>query len=164
MHQEIDSLLAGRVPTIEDYHQLKYTRNVMGEAMRIYPPLYMIARESLDRFQLGEYSIPGKTLILMSPYLMHRDPRFFNQPEKFDPHGWEEHNRNAKSKYEYYPFSMGPRACIGQPFAWLEGILVLATISQKWQLKLVPGHPVEMDQLLNLRPRHGMMMRIHKRK
>lgn len=163
LHQEIDQLLGGRLPTMEDYHKLTYTRMVMGESMRLYPPLYLVAREALDDFSLGEYRIPKGTLVLVSPYLMQRDKRFFIDPDQFSPHNWGEHEKSTKSKYEYFPFSMGPRACIGQPFAWLEGILALATIGQHWRLELVPGHRVELDQVLNLRPKFGMKMRVFRR-
>ena len=100
----------------------------------------------------------------MSPYLIHHDPRFYKDPEKFDPHAWDHHSHGLNSKYEYFPFSRGPRSCIGEPFAWMQGVLVLAMIAQFWQIKLVPGHPVELLPLINLRPKHGMMMTLHRRK
>lgn len=163
MHEELARELGGKIPTMEDYHQLTYTRMVMGESMRLLPPLYMIAREALEDFSIDKYTIPGGSLVLMSPYLLQRDTRFFPTEEKFDPHAWAAQEKSSKSKYAYFPFSKGPRACIGQPFAWLEGILTLATVGQTWRFELVPGHPVELDQVLNLRPKHGMKMKVCRR-
>jgi cytochrome P450 len=108
--------------------------------------------------------VPGGTIVLMSPFLIHRDSRFHPQPGQFNPHSWAERPGEQHPKYEYLPFSEGPRSCIGQHYAWLEGIMVLASIAQSWRIHLVPGHPVEMAQLLNLRPKYGMMMQLHRRK
>lgn len=163
LHEELDRVLQGRMPTVEDVEQLKYTRTVFGESMRFYPPSYVIARQAIDDFSIGEYTVPGGSMILTSPYLIHHDTRFRSNPEKYDPHAWAQHQQDAKSKYEYFPFGAGPRSCIGQNFAWMEGILLLATIAQSWKVKLVPGHPVEFLQLINLRPKHGMLMELEKR-
>ena len=132
--------------------------------MRIYPPIYLITRQALEDFPIDKYIVPGGSIILISPYLIHHDPRFHPEPETFNPQAWNEHTQGQRSKYEYFPFSRGPRACIGEPFAWLEGMLVLATLARSWRMKLVPGHPVELLQLINLRPRYGMMMELHRRK
>lgn len=164
LHVELEHILQGRIPTVEDIPQLKYTRMVFGEAMRIFPPSWVLARQAINDFQIDRYTIPGGTLILMSPYLIHHDSRFHADPDKFNPYAWDEHSRNQSSKYEYFPFGGGPRACIGQSFAWMEGVLTLATIAQFWQIKLVPEHPVELLQGINLRPKHGMMMTLHQRK
>ena len=164
LHEELDLLLNGRIPTVEDYSKLKYTRMVFGESMRMYPPSYVIPRQAVEDFPIDKYIVPRGTIILMSPYLIHHDPRFHPDPEKFSPHAWDEHSHSLNSKYEYFPFSRGPRSCIGEPFAWMQGILVLATIAQSWRIKLVPGHPVELLPLINLRPKYGMMMTLHRRK
>ena len=164
LHEELDRVLKGRLPTAEDIPQLKFTRMVFGESMRIYPPSYVIPRQALEDFPIDKYIVPGGTIILMSPYLIHHDSRFHPDPEKFNPHAWEEHSQGQNSKYEYFPFSRGPRACIGEPFAWMQGILVLASIAQLWRIKLVPDHPVKLLPLINLRPRYGMMMTLHCRK
>ena len=132
--------------------------------MRLYPPSYVIPRQAVEDFPIDKYIIPGGSIILLSPYLIHHDPRFHPDPKKFDPHAWDNHSHGLNSKYEYFPFSRGPRSCIGEPFAWMQGILVLATIAQFWHMKLVPGHPVELLPLINLRPKHGMMMTLHRRK
>jgi len=164
LHEELDRVLNGRLPTVHDIAQLKFTKMVFGESMRLYPPSYVIPRQAVEDFPIDKYIIPGGSIILLSPYLIHHDPRFHPDPEKFDPHAWDDHSHGMNSKYEYFPFSRGPRSCIGEPFAWMQGILVLATIAQFWHMKLVPGHPVELLPLINLRPKHGMMMTLHRRK
>jgi len=164
LHEELDRVLEGRVPTAEDVANLKYTRMVLGESMRMFPPSYVIPRQALEDFPIDKYVVPRGTIILMSPYLIHHDSRFHTNPEKFDPRAWDKHSRSANSKYEFFPFSRGPRACIGEPFAWMQGILVLASIAQFWRIKLAPGHPVEMLPLMNLRPKYGMLMTLHRRK
>lgn len=164
LHNELDTVLNGRIPTAEDIAQLKYTRMVFGESMRMFPPSWVLAREALNDFSIDKYIIPGGTLILMSPYLIHHDPRFHDDPEKFDPYSYDKHSRSINAKYEYFPFGGGPRACIGQSFAWMEAILALAIIGQSWNIRLAPGHTVEMLQGINLRPKYGMMMTLHERK
>ena len=164
LHEELDRVLNGRVPTTEDIAQLKYTRMVFGESMRIYPPSYVIPRQALEDFPIDKYIIPRGTIILTSPYLIHHDSRFHPDPEKFNPHAWDKRSHGMNSKYEYFPFSRGPRSCIGEPFAWMQGIIVLASIAQFWRIKLVPDHPVELLPLINLRSKYGMMMTLHRRK
>ena len=164
LHEELDRVLQGRFPTAEDITHLKYTRMVFGESLRLYPPSYLIPRQALEDFSIDKYIVPRGTIILMSPYLIHHDDRFHPNPEKFNPHAWDKHSHCLNAKYEYFPFSRGPRSCIGEPFAWMHGILVLATIAQLWRIKLVPDHPVELLPLINLRSRYGMMMTLHRRK
>lgn len=159
-HKELDRELKGRTPTVEDVTKLPFTRKVMTESMRMFPPTYVLPRQSVEDFQVDEYIIPKGSMILMSQYLIHRDQRFYKDPEVFNPHRWDSVD---PQRYEYFPFSGGPRTCIGEPLAWMEGILALATVGQSWKLKLVPDHPVELLQLLNLRPKYGMLMTVHKR-
>lgn len=162
LHAELDEVLNGRMPSIDDYNKLKYTRLVFEEAMRLYPPIYVIAREALDDYPIGEFSIPKGSIVLMSPYIMHRDVRYHSNPETFNP--WASTlKKGGHGKYEYFPFSAGPRSCIGQHYAWLEGVLVLAAVAQKFKARLVPGHKVELAQLINLRPKNGLKMALHKR-
>lgn len=164
LHEELDRVLQGRIPTLEDYPQLKFTQMVFKESMRMYPPIYIIARQTLEDFSLSEYIVPSRTIVLMSPYLIHRDSRFYPKPDEFNPHAWAERAGGQESRYTYFPFSVGPRSCIGQHYAWLEGVLVLASIAQFWRIALVPDHPVELAQLLNLRPKYGMRMKLERRK
>ncbi|HEU4904396.1 MAG TPA: cytochrome P450, partial [Flavisolibacter sp.] len=163
LHKELDSVLQGRIPTAADVPRLPFTRMVFAESLRLYPPSYIIPRQALKEFTIDQYVIPGGTIMLMSPYLIHRDSRFHSNPEKFNPWSWENHSHNQNPKYAFFPFGGGPRSCIGEPFAWMEGSLVLATIAQLWQLQIVPNHPVKFLQLINLRPKHGMKMILHQR-
>lgn len=163
LHAELDTVLQGRLPAMQDYPQLKFTRRVFEESMRLYPPIYIISRQAVEDFPIGDYIIPAGSIVLMSPYLIHRDPRFYKDPDQFNPHSWDERPSGASNRYEYIPFSVGPRSCIGQHYAWLEGVMVLASLAQSWRFRLAPGHPVELAQLLNLRPRHGMKMVVHQR-
>lgn len=163
LHEEIDRVLNGRIPTADDIPQLKYTRMVFGESMRVYPPSYIIPRQALEDFQIGNYIVPGGSIILMSPYLIHHDSRFHPDPEKFNPHAWDQHSNGTHSKYEYFPFSGGPRACIGEPFAWMQAILVLASIARFWRIKPTTDHPVELLQRINLRPKNGIIMTLYRR-
>ncbi|MBC6366461.1 cytochrome P450 [Algoriphagus sp. AK58] len=164
LHEELEQVLQGRLPTIEDYPNLKFTRSVFAESMRLYPPIYIIARQALTDFSIGNFTIPRDTIVLMSPYLIHHDPRFHRNPDLFNPYSWYDRPLGQLPKYEYFPFSEGPRSCIGQQYAWLEGVMVLASIAQSWQFSLDSQHRVEIAQLLNLRPKNGMMMQIHRRK
>jgi cytochrome P450 len=164
LYEEVDLVLNKRMPTAEDFAKLKYTRMVFGESMRIYPPSYVIPRQAVEDFPIDKYVVPRGSIVLMSPYLIHHDSRFHPDPEKFNPHAWDKHSHSQNSKYEYFPFSRGPRSCIGEPFAWMQGILVLATVARSWRIKLVPDHPVKLLPLINLRPKYGMMMMPHRRK
>ena len=163
LHKELDSVLNGRSPVAEDIPNLKYCRMVFGESMRLYPPSYVIPRQAIGDFAIDKYIVPRGSIVLMSPYLVQRDPRFYADPEKFDPCEWDKHTHGLNSKYEYFPFSRGPRSCIGEPFAWMLGTLAIASVAQSWRLKLVPGHPVELLPLINLRPKYGMKMTLHRR-
>ena len=164
LHNELNSVLGRRLPGAEDIPNLKYTRMVFGESLRLYPPSYVIPRQTLEDLPLGKYIIPRGSIVLVSPYLIHHDSRFHPDPERFDPCKWENHSQGLSSKYEYFPFSRGPRSCIGEPFAWMQGTTVLACVAQSWRLRHVPNHKVELLPLINLRPKYGMMMTVHDRK
>ncbi len=163
MQAEIDTVLAGRAANAEDWPKLRYTEMVLAEAMRMYPPAWIMGRRALHDYQIGEYFVPANSIILASPYIMHHDPRYYPDPDRFDPQRWTAEARESRPKFAYFPFGAGPRICIGEQFAWMEGVLLLATLAQKWQLRLVPGHPVEMQPLVTLRTKHGMRMTLHKR-
>ena len=163
LYRELDSVLGGRIPEADDIPRLKYTRMIFGESLRLYPPSYVIPRQALEDLPIDKYIIPRGSIILVSPYLIHHDPRFYPEPEKFDPHAWDKHSHGLNSKYEFFPFSRGPRSCIGEPFAWMQGTVVLAMIAQNWRFKHVPEHRVELLPLINLRPKYGMMMTLHRR-
>lgn len=163
--QEIDDVLSGRLPTPEDYPKLKYTEMVLSEAMRLYPPAWLIGRRVITECQVGDYTIPINSITFMSQYLMHRDERYFPEPEKFDPERWTAEAKEKRPKHSYFPFGGGPRQCIGESFAWMEGVLLIATIAQKWKLALVPGHKVEPQPMITLRAKNDIpMMALPRRK
>jgi cytochrome P450 len=163
MHAEIDSVLQGRLATVDDVERLTYTEMVFTEAMRLYPPVWVMGRRAVSGYKAGKYYVPAKSIILLSQYVIHHDERYYPEPEKFDPERWTPEARAGRPKYAYFPFGGGPRMCIGEQFAWMEGILLIATLAQSWKLRLVPGHPVKLQPLITLRPKHGMKMTIEKR-
>jgi cytochrome P450 len=162
MHQELDRELGGRLPNYEDLPRLTYTAMVLAESLRLYPPAWAMGRLSLEEFQLGDYHLPAGTTVLASQFVLHRDPRFFPDPLKFIP---ERHTPEAKLRTRgvYFPFGLGPRQCIGEAFAWMEGTLVLATLAQHWRLRHNPQHTVVPEPLFTLRPRGGMPMLLEAR-
>lgn len=163
LHAELDEVLGGRVPEFNDVAQLRYTEMVLAESMRLYPPAWAIGRLSLEDYAVGGYHIPAGSLILLSQYVMHRDARYYLEPERFDPLRWLPEAREARPQYAYFPFGGGPRRCIGESFAWMEGVLLIATLAQRWRLRLVPNHPVKTHPIITLRPKHGMLMTLEKR-
>ncbi len=163
LHEELDQVLNGRTPVPDDYSQLRYTEAVFSESMRLFPPAWGIGRMAVKEYEAGGYRIEPGDILLMSPYVVHRDPRWFSEPERFTPERWFAEPRTALRRFAYFPFGGGARVCIGEHFAWMEGVLLLATLAQRWKLRLKPGHPVEYRALLTLRPRHGMRMTVHAR-
>jgi cytochrome P450 len=164
LHEELDEVLeAGRRPTIEDVPKLLYTEMVLAEAMRLYPPAWAIGRLSLKDHEVGGYTIPARSLFILSPFVMHRDERYFPSSSRFDPERWTTQARESRPAYSYFPFGGGPRRCIGEGFAWMEGILLIATIARGWRMRLAANHPVETNPVITLRPKHGMRMTLSKR-
>jgi cytochrome P450 len=163
LHQEIDRVLEGRLPTFEDVAQLKYTEMVLAESMRLYPPAWALGRLAMNESEIGGYVVPKKSLVLMSQYVMHRDPRYFPEPLRFDPDRWTAEARESRPQFSYFPFGGGPRRCIGEGFAWMEGILLMATLAQQWQMRLVANHPVVLKPVITLRPKYGMRMTVIRR-
>lgn len=157
MHGEIDQVLEGRLPSFHDFPKLPYVEHVMAEAMRLYPPAWAIGRQARNDFTLGGYSIPAKSIILMSPYVTHRSADYWPNPTQFDPDRWSQQSGD-RPKFAYFPFGGGPRLCIGERFAWMEGVLLISAIAQKWKFKLASGQVVDTKPLITLRPRHGMKM------
>ena len=162
-HAEVDAVLGGRLPAVEDLPRLRYTEMVLAESMRLYPPAWAMGRRALRDFELGPYRLPARTTVLMSQYVMHRDPRYYPDPLRFDPERFTPEAKAGRPKLAYFPFGAGPRQCIGESFAWMEGVLALATIGQKWRLALAPGQKVEPQPLITLRPKHGLRMRVEPR-
>jgi len=162
-HEEIDRELQGRLPTHHDIPRLRYVEMVLAESMRLYPPAWAMGRYALEDFQLGDFFLPAKTTVLISQFVTHRDPRFFPDPMRFDPERFTPEAKARRMKFTYFPFGAGFRQCIGESFAWMEGVLLLATLGQRWRLTLHPGHPVEPEPLITLRPKYGMKMKALKR-
>jgi cytochrome P450 len=162
-HEEIDRELQGRLPTFDDIPRLRYAEMVLAESMRLYPPAWAMGRYAREDFQLGDFFLPAKTTVLMSQFITHRDPRFFPDPLRFDPERFTLEARSRRTKLTYFPFGAGVRQCIGESFAWMEGVLLLTTLAQKWKLRLVPGHRVEPEPLITLRPKYGMKMLVEPR-
>jgi cytochrome P450 len=164
LHDEIDGVLAGRLPTLNDVPCLQYTEMVFAEAMRLYPPAWILGRRAIGDYEVANYLLPAGSVIFMSPYVMHRDQRYFPDPVTFDPKRWASESRGLQPRFSYFPFGGGPRQCIGEAFAWMEGVLIIATLAQNWRMLLVPGHPVELQPLVTLRPKYGMRMTLERRK
>ena len=158
LHAELEEVLSGRPPTAEDLPRLRYTEMVLAEAMRLYPPAWILGRRALEAYEVGGYNIPRGSLVILSPYVMHRDPRFYPEPERFDPERWTPEARAARPQFSYFPFGGGPRRCIGEGFAWMEMVLVVATLAQRWRLRLAPGQRIEPQTGVTLRPRRGVLM------
>ena len=160
LHEELDRVLAGRLPTCDDLPRLRYAEMVIAESLRLYPPAWAMGRLSLNEFQLGDYRLPAGTTVLASQYILHRDPRFFPDPLCFRPERHTAESKASRAKGAYFPFGMGPRQCIGEAFAWMEGVLVLATLAQRWKLRHDPSHTVTPEPLFTLRPRGGIPMTV----
>ncbi len=163
LHEELARTLGGRPPGVEDLPHLKYTRMVLEESMRIYPPVWAIFRKAAEDDKIGGYHVPAKSSIVVSPYTMHRHPGFWESPEQFDPERFRAGSFEGRHRYAYLPFGGGRHLCLGNHFAMMEGQLILATIAQRYRLRLVPGHPVETQPGVTLRPRRGLMMTLEKR-
>jgi cytochrome P450 len=163
LHEELHGILAGRAPELADFERLPYLRAVVNETLRLYPAAYILARTSVAPCTIAGYDFPADTTMIMAQWVMHRDLRYFDDPEVFQPERWLNGLENRLPAGAYFPFGDGPRRCIGQGFALLESALVLATIAQKYRFKLVPGHPVIPDPLVTLRAKHGIRMTFHGR-
>jgi cytochrome P450 len=163
LHAELDQVLGGRQPTVEDLPALSYTSKVLHEAMRLYPPAWMLMRQAVEDHEIGGYQIGVGQRVLMFPYLMHRDERWWPEPERFDPDRWNDESESQRPKYAYVPFGAGPRMCIGENFAWMEAILVIAALAPRWRLRLAPGQTVVAEPRVNLRPKGGLPMRLEAR-
>jgi cytochrome P450 len=163
--EELGRVLGGRAPTVSDLPRLTYTEMILREAMRLYPPVWVIGRRALAAFRLGEYELPAGTNVLMSQLITQRDARYFPEPERFDPDRWRTNDpRNVSlPRFAYFPFGGGPRVCIGAGFALMEAILLLATIAQHFRLALAPGQTIEKLPSVTLRPKSGIRVILHRR-
>lgn len=164
LHAELDAVLdGGRLPTVEDLPQLRYTEMILAESMRLYPPAWVIGRLAIKDYAVDGYVAREGTLVLISQYVMHRDPRFFPEPLRFAPERFAPEAKEARPQYAYFPFGGGARRCIGEGFAWMEGTLIIAAIARRWRMRLVPGHAVVTHPRITLRAKHGIRMALEDR-
>ena len=165
-HEELDRVFPnGETPKPEDYLRLKFTEAVLAEAMRLFPPAWALGRLAIEEHEIGGYTIPKGGLVLASMFVMQRDERFWENAEHFQPERWLKENavKEAGQKFIYFPFGGGVRRCIGEQFAWMEGVLLLATLGRKWKLRLQPEQKIVLQPLMTLRSKYGMKMRIEVR-
>jgi cytochrome P450 len=155
---EVEAVLGGRPPSIEDLPRLAFIRSVLEETMRLYPPAWIIEREAMVEDRLGGYRVPRRSVVAMSPFMLHRNPRYWDRPDEFDPDRFSPGRAAPRPKYAYIPFGGGPRLCIGNAFAMMEAQIILAMVASEWSLDLAPGFSVELDPSVTLRPRRGLFM------
>lgn len=164
-HAEIDEVFNGKTPTPEDYAKLKFTEAILAESMRLFPPAWALGRLSIEEHELNGYKIPEKSLVLASMYVLQRDERFWEDADKFKPERFLSENaiKEASNKFIYFPFGGGVRRCIGEQFAWMEGVLLMATLGRKWKFKLNPTQKIVPQPMITLRSKYGMKMKLEKR-
>ncbi len=162
LHAELDSVLGSRAPTDDDVADLPFTRMVLAESLRLYPPAWLIGRVATEDHVAAGYRLRAGSLVVMSPWAVHRNPRYFRQPEEFDPDRWLPERQDGRPKFSYFPFGGGSRGCIGEGFALMECALVLASLAQRWKFRLA-GPPPRIDPSITLRPEHGMLVRVEAR-
>jgi cytochrome P450 len=176
LESEVDDVLGDRLPSMADLPRLQWTRAVLNEAMRIYPPVWTVARRALTPHTLLGHTVPADTTVMMSAWVVHRDSRWWPAPERFAPQRWVERAPDGsvdnltgtaltaeRPRFSYFPFGGGPRQCIGNEFALLEGTIVLATLARRWRLEPVPGHRVTPQAKIIVRPRGGLPMTVRAR-
>ncbi len=163
LHDELATVLDTRPPTMDDLPSLPYTRMVVDETLRLYPPSWISTRRAIEADTIGGYRIPANALIVMSPYVTHRRAADWPNPEGFDPERFALEESAARPRFAYFPFGGGPHLCIGQAFALVEAQLIVASIAQRYRLALTPGQQIEVAPLVTLRPKHGMLMHLNHR-
>ena len=160
LHAEIDAVLGGRLPTLDDMPQLEYTGMVLSESMRLYPPAWAMGREVVEDVSIGPYRLRKGTMVFFSQYIVQRDARWFPEPERFLPERFTAAAKAGRPRFAYFPFGGGGRQCIGEPFAWMEGTLALATLAQRWRVEIVPGQKIEVQPKITLRPKNGIRVKM----
>jgi cytochrome P450 len=163
LHEELGSVLGGKAPEVADLARLPYLDAVIDEVLRLYPPAYLLARLAIRPFRIGGHDFPPGETVLLSQWVMHRDPRYYDDPDAFRPERWLDGLADRLPPGAYFPFGDGPRRCIGQGFAMLESALVIATLAQRFRFRLAPGRNVATEPLVTLRPKQGIWMTIHSR-
>ncbi|MGE3909089.1 MAG: cytochrome P450 [Chloroflexota bacterium] len=163
LHQEVDTVLGGRTPTLNDLRALEYTSWVVQESMRLYPPAWVIERDTIATDEVGGYRLPPNSTVVLSQWVTHRHPDVWENPEGFDPERFSPKQSAGRHRFAYFPFGGGPRLCVGSNFAMMEMTLILAMIAGRYHLDLVPGHPVELEPVITLRPKHGILTTLRRR-
>ena len=164
LHEELAAVLGGRTPRSEDLSNLRYTRMVIDEAMRLYPPAHTLSRAPLTADEVLGERIPAGATVLIVPWMLHRKPSLWERADRFEPERFAPERAASRPRFAYIPFGAGPRICIGAAFALAEATLILATIAQRYRLHLKPGFPVEPQGLITLRPRYGLRMTLERRR
>jgi len=163
LHAELETVLGGRLPCAADLPRLQYTDRVIRETLRLYPPAWRIFRRTLEPFTVGEYTLPAGSNIVLSQWVTQRDPRWFTEPERFYPDRWSEEVAAKLPRFAYFPFGGGPRVCIGAGFAMMEATLLLATIAQRFRMRLGPNQLIEPLASITLRPKNGIRVELEER-
>jgi cytochrome P450 len=163
LHAEVDRVLGGRLPTVDDIPRLSYTEQVVAESMRLYPPAWLIGRRAIDDYKIDGYDVPARSVVVMSPYIVQRHARWFAEPERFYPERWTPEFKASLTPFAYFPFGGGARRCIGESFAWMELMLVVSTVAQHWRLRLVSGQQVTPQPVITLRVKNGLRMTLQHR-
>jgi len=164
LHAEIDQVLGDRPATLADLPQLRYTEMVFAESMRLYPPAWAMGRQATREIELGPYTLPAGTYFLFSQYILQRSAEYFPDPLRFEPERFTPEQKAARHRFAYFPFGGGGRQCIGEAFSWMEGVLLIATIAQCWNLRLLPGQRIEVQPKITLRPRFPILMQAQARR
>ncbi len=163
LHAEIDSVLGERLATVDELRLLPYTRRVLIEVMRLYPPIWGMDRKVAREFRVGEYVFLRDALVIVSQWITHRDSRFFPDPARFDPERWTPNAVLGRPKLSYLPFGAGPRICVGEDLAWMNEMLVLVTFARRWRMRPVPGQRIELVPRAGLGSKYGMRMELQRR-
>ena len=163
LQAELDEVLNGGMPAPGDAAGLPFTEQVVQETMRLYPPGWIIGRQAVEQVEIGGHTVPAGASVIMPQYVVHRDPRYFPDPDAFLPERWTPEFTRSLPKYAYFPFGGGPRICIGSAFAMQELTLLLAAIASRFQLHMAPGHPVVLQPSFTLRPKTGLWMQAEAR-
>ncbi|MGH9866277.1 MAG: cytochrome P450, partial [Candidatus Acidiferrales bacterium] len=160
---ELKKAIPGRAPVYEDLPKLRFTEAIIRESLRLYPPAWAMGRQATEDCTIGGYDVPRNTTIYMSQWVVHRDPRYFDEPDQFRPERWMDSLQKTLPRFAYFPFGGGPRVCIGASFAMMEATLLLAAIASRFRITLVPGQTIKLWPSITLRPRNGIEVVLSKR-
>ncbi len=163
LHAELDAVLAGRQPSASDLPKLQYTDRVIRETLRLYPPAWRVFRRTEEPFKAGDYLLPAGSNIVLSQWVTQRDPRWFSEPDRFNPDRWAEEAAAKFPRFAYFPFGGGPRVCIGAGFAMMEATLLLATIAQRYRMRLTSNQRIKPLASITLRPKNGIRVELQQR-